>query len=196
MGLEAIVLSLKLSTRTISSKRRRSVSPRKCFRGYRSPPETIPSGLHASLSVENPDSIWGFEAATRLALKRGRATTVCNPHGNEELLFDDGDLRPEDECQTYPGTPLKAWSEPRNPTAPLKRRQSDLLEDEVSNSADASDVKVRAFLELVDMALRISISGKPHKMVPGVKIMQEEDEGRLTDVAPALFSPNFLAVSP
>lgn len=201
VGLEAVVLSLKLSTRTVSCKRKRSGSPRKRVGGHTSPLKTIHSGSKASQGLEHPGGIWDLEVAARRAPREGRYNPVNEPHVSEgllfdkELLFDDGAVRPNDDCETFSGTQSRAWNVLPNPIAALKRREDDMLEEGVTNSSDTGDAKAMAFLELVDSALRISISGKPHKTVPAVRIMHEEDEARLTDVAPALFSPNFLAVS-
>lgn len=122
-------------------------------------------------------------------------------------LYEDGILLLEGPLLCTPPPDELLWEEERQPTdgpghvnfakiLPLSKRTAAALnpENEVDEKHEDS-ISPDKLTQLVDAALRLTISERPNKLPPGVKVKKADLVARLSEFAPALWSPDYLPVS-
>ncbi|TKA70037.1 hypothetical protein B0A49_08149 [Cryomyces minteri] len=78
------------------------------------------------------------------------------------------------------------------PSSSRKRTADTLAEKDDATGPPNREVEQEELIELIDAALRISITDKPLRTASGIKVNSVESSKKLADVSPALWSPDYL----
>lgn len=76
----------------------------------------------------------------------------------------------------------------------LEKRPSDLSLEDLNRHESLGVIDSKHLVDMVDAALRLTISERPLRTSRSVKIQHQNFSARLDGVAPSLFSPGYLAV--
>ena len=190
IALEEVYLSIHLAT----------FHPKSCIKLPRRKPKPTP---HRWTNRWRPtkqdlslDQIPGFRGDYRLD----------ETSEERDLLFDtspvaysleDGQLNDLEMLGSMPrASTIAGESTSNQEIRPEGKDMSTAISSSDGTAFSSIDAYTRATyaIDLVDVAVRLTLSDKPAKVASGIKRTSENFPIRLSDIAPALFSPGYLSV--
>jgi len=123
------------------------------------------------------------------------------PQGRYEPAYKDGETV-DQECSTIwdlaqSSQDSMRWSDSsQNPLSSHSSYPSGILQEvDPSDEIASKEIGVEHWSKLADAALRTIIGGSSTMRTDGVKLSSDSGGLKLAEIAPALFSPSYAAVS-
>ncbi|KAK5008323.1 hypothetical protein LTR28_004136 [Elasticomyces elasticus] len=201
ISLEHVNISLCVSRLPNGKKRRRIQRPHRV---------TQPSDTSALINgnrsgtdskEDEPDDLFDLNAGCA-AFPDGQTSLAFDDDDNEKILLDQSQhdaMLLEDDVENninQPHVSLPGDREAHGPfCATSGKRSQSRCRSESSEKEECQQLCANQMADLIDAALRHSMTSEPIKVAAGIKVTSTESFARLSQIAPALWSPGHLPLT-